>query len=43
MNEAGEYYQAGLFYVYEPVALGFRKGGVVMDNFAKFVSHRIQG
>jgi len=40
-NEKGEYYQAGLFYAYEPVALGFRKGGLVMDNYAKFVSHRL--
>lgn len=40
-NSAGEYYQAGLFFAHEPVALGFRKGGLVMDNFAKFVGHRL--
>ena len=40
-NAEGERYQAGLFYIYEPVALGFRKGGEVMDNFAKFVTHRL--
>jgi glutathionylspermidine synthase len=40
-NGAGEYYQAGLFFAHEPVALGFRKGGLVMDNFAKFVGHRL--
>lgn len=40
-NSAGEYYQAGLFFAHEPVALAFRKGGLVMDNYAKFVGHRL--
>jgi glutathionylspermidine synthase len=40
-NAQKEKYQAGLFFAYEPIALGFRKGGEILDNYAKFVSHKI--
>jgi glutathionylspermidine synthase len=32
-------YQAGVFYAYEACGLGFRKGGKILDNMAKFVGH----
>lgn len=35
-------YQASVFYAYEACALGFRKGGEILDNSAKFVSHVIR-
>ena len=35
----GAKYQAGLFYAYESCGLGFRKGGEIIDNMAKFVGH----
>lgn len=38
-DSEGQSYQAGLFYVYESCALGFRKGGRILDNMAKFVGH----
>jgi glutathionylspermidine synthase len=38
-NDKGEYYQAGVFYAYEACALGFRKGGLILDNGSKFVGH----
>ncbi|WP_104761778.1 glutathionylspermidine synthase family protein [Helicobacter cetorum] len=38
----GLYYQPNVFFAYEPCALGFRKGGLILDNFSKFVSHIIQ-
>ncbi|AFI04611.1 glutathionylspermidine synthase family protein [Helicobacter cetorum] len=38
----GVYYQPNVFFAYEPCALGFRKGGLILDNFSKFVSHIIQ-
>lgn len=41
-KEANESYQAGVFFAYEGCGLGFRKGGVVLDNFAKFVGHIIR-
>ncbi len=40
-NAKGEKYQAGLFFAYEPIALGFRKGGEILDNMAKAVSHKL--
>lgn len=39
----GQFYQPNVFFAYESCGLGFRKGGSIMDNFAKFVSHRIKG
>ena len=35
-------YQAGVFFAYEGCGLGFRKGGLIMENFSKFVGHRIR-
>ena len=37
-----ELYQAGVFFAYEGCGLGFRKGGLVLDNYAKFVGHIIK-
>ena len=37
-----ECYQAGVFFAYEGCGLGFRKGGLVLDNYAKFVGHIIK-
>ena len=37
----GASYQAGLFFAYEGLGLGFRKGGLVLDNMSKFVGHII--
>lgn len=37
----GNSYQAGVFYVYEACGLGFRRGGVILDNMSKFVGHLI--
>lgn len=41
-DENGAYYQAGVFYAYEACALGFRKGGKILDNMSKFVGHIIE-
>jgi len=38
-DSSGASYQAGLFYVYESCSLGFRKGGLILDNMSKFVGH----
>ena len=38
----GVYYQPNVFFAYESCGLGFRKGGGIMDNYAKFVSHIIK-
>ncbi|MBE0491528.1 MAG: glutathionylspermidine synthase family protein [Sulfurospirillum sp.] len=40
-DEAGDLYQAGVFFAYEACGLGFRKGGLILDNYAKFVGHII--
>lgn len=36
------YYQPNVFFAYESCGLGFRKGGNIIDNFSKFVSHCIR-
>jgi len=41
-DKEGAYYQAGVFYAYEACALGFRKGGKILDNMSKFVGHIIE-
>jgi len=41
-DENGDYYQAGVFYAYEACGLGFRKGGVILDNMSKFVGHIVE-
>jgi glutathionylspermidine synthase len=38
----GDFYQAGIFYSYEASALGFRKGGLILDNYSKFVGHIVE-
>jgi len=40
-DSKGESYQAGVFFAYEGCGLGFRKGGLIMDNYSKFVGHRV--
>lgn len=42
-SHQNELYQAGVFFAYEGCGLGFRKGNLVLDNFAKFVGHIIKG
>ena len=37
----GNSYQAGVFFAYEGCGLGFRKGGLILDNYSKFVGHRV--
>lgn len=39
----GNFYQPNVFFAYESCGLGFRKGGVILDNYSKFVSHCIEG
>ena len=34
-------YQAGVFYAYEACGLGYRKGGLILNNYSKFVGHVI--
>ncbi|MCD8212523.1 MAG: glutathionylspermidine synthase family protein [Campylobacter sp.] len=38
----GDNYQAGVFFAYEGCALGFRKGGEIINNTSKFVGHYIK-
>lgn len=43
LNKSGEfYYQPNVFFAYEACGLGFRKGGLIMDNYSKFVSHIVR-
>ena len=42
-HNGGFYYQPNVFFAYESCGLGFRKGGLILDNYAKFVSHSIRG
>lgn len=37
----GAFYQPNVFFAYESCGLGFRKGGAIMDNYAKFIGHVI--
>ncbi|MDO4674067.1 glutathionylspermidine synthase family protein [Campylobacter sp.] len=41
-SHESESYQAGVFFAYEGCGLGFRKGGLIMDNASKFVGHIIK-
>lgn len=41
-DDAGYHYQAGVFYAGEPCALGFRRGGKILDNTAQFVGHIVE-
>lgn len=38
----GYSYQAGVFYAGEPCALGFRRGGKILNNTAQFVGHLVE-
>jgi len=40
-DSKGDSYQAGVFYAFEGCGLGFRKGGLILDNASKFVGHRV--
>ncbi|PLK42757.1 glutathionylspermidine synthase family protein [Emticicia sp. TH156] len=40
-DNAGKYYQAGVFFAGEACGLGFRKGGKIIDNTAQFCGHVI--
>lgn len=42
IDAKGLSYQAGVFYAYEACGLGFRKGGLILDNMSKFVGHMIR-
>jgi len=41
-DENGNFYQAGVFFAYEACALGFRRGGKILNNMSKFVGHMIK-
>jgi len=41
-DKDGQYYQAGVFFAYEPCGLGYRRGGKILDNMSKFVGHLIR-
>lgn len=41
-DPAGYNYQAGVFYAGETCGLGFRRGGLILDNTAGFVGHVIE-
>jgi glutathionylspermidine synthase len=41
-DEQGFCYQAGVFYAGEPCALGYRRGGRILDNTAQFVGHVVE-
>ncbi|MBZ7946105.1 glutathionylspermidine synthase family protein [Campylobacter sp. RM9939] len=41
-SHENEFYQAGVFFAYEGCGLGFRKGGMILDNSSKFVGHIIK-
>ncbi len=40
-DSKGQSYQAGVFFAYEGCGLGFRRGGLILDNYSKFVGHRV--
>ncbi|NDU94091.1 glutathionylspermidine synthase family protein [Spirosoma terrae] len=41
-DAAGYSYQAGVFYAGEACGLGFRRGGIILDNGAGFVGHIVE-
>lgn len=41
-DSAGNAYQAGVFFAGEACGLGFRKGGLILDNTAGFVGHVVE-
>lgn len=38
----GAFYQPNVFFAYQSCGLGFRKGGKIIDNYSKLVSHCIK-
>ena len=42
IDAEGRSYQAGVFIADEPCALGFRRGGLILNNTAQFVGHIIE-
>lgn len=42
-DNAGNRYQAGVFFVGEACGLGYRRGGKILDNKAQFCGHLIEG
>ncbi|QHT70980.1 glutathionylspermidine synthase family protein [Rhodocytophaga rosea] len=40
-DASGHFYQAGVFFAYEACALGFRRGGQIINNTAQFTGHLI--
>ena len=41
-DSKNNHYQAGVFFAYEACGIGFRSGGTIIDNMAKFVGHMIE-
>jgi len=41
-DEAGNFYQAGVFFAYEACGLGYRKGNLILNNMSKFVGHIVE-
>jgi glutathionylspermidine synthase len=41
-DNAGQYFQAGVFFAGEACGLGFRAGGKILDNLAHFYGHIIE-
>lgn len=41
-DDEGNYYQAGVFFAYEPCALGFRYGDIILGDTAMFSGHLIE-
>ena len=42
-DNSNNYYQAGVFFSGESCGLGFRKGGKILDNKARFCGHLVVG
>jgi len=40
-DASGRNYQAGVFHVWEACGLGFRRGGMILDDMSKFVGHTV--
>ncbi|GAB3260827.1 glutathionylspermidine synthase family protein [Larkinella harenae] len=41
-DSTGNRYQAGVFFAGEGCGLGFRRGGVILDNGAQFIGHLVE-
>ena len=41
-DENGLYYQAGVFFAYEPCGLSYRRGDIILDDDSKFIGHIIK-